>query len=148
MTSIIDRAISKLQGELQDIKQPYMEKPIVEYLEANLDDPLAEHIVLEHKSLKKCIEYIRAEARKKLNGSNGFLPDQEVYDMSIAYFQIDDAVEERQKAEAAAKRSEDAQERQRKASAAREAKQAVNQSSRNPKPNQLSLFDGLEGANA
>lgn len=112
MSSIMERAITKLQGELQDIKQPYMEKPIVDYLEANLDEMLAEQIVLEHKALKKCIEYIRAEARKKLNGNNGYLPDQEVYDMAVAYFQVDDAEEERIKAEVAAKRAEEAKQRQ------------------------------------
>lgn len=148
MASIMEQAAEKLNTELNGIKQPYMEKPVVEYLCGILDEPLAEQVVLDHKTLKKCIEYIRSEARKKLNGNNGYLPDQEVYDMAIVYFQIDDAEEERKKAAEAEKRRKEQEERQLKAKADKEAKQAEKQVAQKPKPDQLSLFDGLEGANA
>lgn len=148
MISIMEQATAKLQGELKAVNQPFMENPIVDYIGKNLDESLAECIVLEHKSLAKCISYINQEARKKLGGKNGGLPDQDVYDMAVAYFRLDDAEEERIKAEVAAKRAEEAKERQRKAKAEKEAKQAEKQPNQKPKPDQLSLFDGLEGANA
>lgn len=148
MDNIMEQAAAKLQKELKTVKQPYMEKPIVEYLCGHLDDALATNIIIDHKSLKKCIDYITAVARKRLKSKSGALPDQEVFDMAVAYFNRDDAEEERKKKAADANRKIGEEERKRKAEADRDAQRKARYEASEPpkkKDSQLSLFD-LMGA--
>lgn len=153
MESIMEQAVAKLNTELKGTKLPHMEKPVVEYVLTAMNEQLAAHIMLSHKTLKKCMDYIRDEARKKLHGKNGYLPDQAVFDMAIAYFNLDDAEEEKKKAEKAKKAKEDAEKRRSETDAnaqkikeERDAAQAKKDQAKAAKGSQLSLFD-LAGTN-
>lgn len=146
MDSAMENTDVKLEKELDNTKQQYLCKPIVEYLRSVMTEELASQILLDHKSMSKCLEFITKEARKLLNSQSGALADQIVYDLAVAYFMRDDAEEERKKAEAEKKQREESEARQQKAKAERNAAAAKTAEKKAAIDNQLSLFELMGGA--
>jgi len=84
-----ETAVQKLDRELAECKDKQsLAEPIALYLisKCNTDSEFAGKVEQENKSLKKCIDYVMDEARKKLNGKSGCLPDKEVYGMAETYY--------------------------------------------------------------
>lgn len=146
MDSVIENTNEKLQKDLDCTKEQYLCKPIVEYLQSVMTGELASQILLSHKSMKKCLEYVTSEARKLLKGQSGALAEQVVYDLAVAYFMLDDTQEEQKKAEAEKKRREESEAQQQKAKAEREAAAAKTAVKKAVSDNQLSLFEMMGGS--
>lgn len=68
------------------------------YLEANASDELKMKIAISGKTLTGAWKYIMAEAKKQLNGKNGYLADEIVYGMCIHYFE-EDSIKEKEQVE-------------------------------------------------
>lgn len=89
----MNKAIEKLTVELsKEHNRAVPSIPILNYLIAQVEEneELASRITLENKTIKECFEYVLQEVRKLLDGKNGWLDDQEVYDLAINYFISDD----------------------------------------------------------
>lgn len=101
----------KLQSET-DKENRVPAEPIAGYLLGIcVENPAFCKLVMqEHKTIQKCFDYVYNYAKQKLQ-SNGWLPDQEIYDAAAAYFLIDDAELERQKAETEAKQAAEREKR-------------------------------------
>jgi len=119
-------AISKIMAGKKEAKHAWvfhLIEPIAEYLIEKIEDgdsdELAAKIAQEHKTYQKCIDFVAKQCEKHLNGRNtGQVKDDEVYLMSLDYFNKDDAEIERQQAEddaAAALKKKEADEKRKKA---------------------------------
>lgn len=96
------KAKQKLDDELKSAGNKAFAIPIMTYLKKRCDeDPgMAEDILQEHKTWKKCFDYIHEKARGYASGSCVAVPDNVVYEWSEDYFRLDDkALEEKKKKE-------------------------------------------------
>lgn len=96
------KAKQKLDDELKSAGNKAFAIPIMTYLKKRCDeDPgMAEDILQEHKTWKKCFDYIHEKARGYASGSCVAVPDNVVYEWSEDYFRLDDkAMEEKKKKE-------------------------------------------------
>lgn len=110
------RAKEKLEGELKNAKDKDFADPVIGYLlkRCEEDDGLAEDVLQNHKTWKKCFSYICEQARKQKSGNCAAVRDDVVYEWVEDYFHLDDkALEEKKEKE----RKE--QEAKRKAEAAK-----------------------------
>lgn len=158
------KAKQKLDDELKSAGNKAFAIPIMTYLKKRCDeDPgMAEDILQEHKTWKKCFDYIHEKARGYASGIFVAVPDNVVYEWSEDYFRLDDKaleekkkkerkeLEEKRKAEAAKRKS--ASGKQKKKAAAKkdnEDKKAAapdkkGKTPKNKEPEgQMSLFDLL-----
>lgn len=149
MTDILQAAIDRLAELAKKGKEKgeHIDR-IVGHLTDNMSVEMAAAIMQEHKTMDKCWAYISGQARKKIKGSSGYLPDQDVYDMAVAYFMRDDAKEERKKAEDEKKQAEELEQRRKENEARmqkekeeKEAAQAKKAEKQAQKDAQLSLFE-------
>lgn len=69
------------------------EQRILDYLQENASEPLAEKINAGEKTLAGCIGYIRHEARKKARNGVAVIEDAEVYGWAVHYFEEDEIKE-------------------------------------------------------
>ena len=65
------------------------EKAILDYLESNASDALAEKINSGQKTLQSCFDYIRGEAKKQAKGGCAMISDAVVFGWAIHYFEED-----------------------------------------------------------
>lgn len=73
---------------------------VLQYLEANASDVLAEKINNGSKTLEGCWKFIEGQAKKKAKGKNSIaVQDQEVFGWAIHFFEEDDIKEAEKKAE-------------------------------------------------
>lgn len=96
------KAKQKLDDELKSAGNKAFAIPIMTYLKKRCDeDPgMAEDILQEHKTWKKCFDYIHEKARGYASGIFVAVPDNVVYEWSEDYFRLDDkALEEKKKKE-------------------------------------------------
>lgn len=96
------KAKQKLDDELKSAGNKAFAIPIMTYLKKRCDEDLgmAEDILQEHKTWKKCFDYIHEKARGYASGSCVAVPDNVVYEWSEDYFRLDDkALEEKKKKE-------------------------------------------------
>lgn len=102
----IDGAIAKLQEELKTAKPKEFADPIIGYLMGRCreSESIAADICQDHKSWKKCYDYIVAKARKKLNNVSGPVRDDVVFEWAEDYYHLDDKAEEEKKAKEDAER--------------------------------------------
>ena len=158
------KAKQKLDDELKSAGNKAFAIPIMTYLKKRCDeDPgMAEDILQEHKTWKKCFDYIHEKARGYASGSCVAVPDNVVYEWSEDYFRLDDKaleekkkkerkeLEEKRKAEAAKRKS--ASGKQKKKAAAKKDNEdkkaaALDKKGKTPKnkepEGQMSLFDLL-----
>lgn len=89
VTAKAAKAKEKLKKEIQgnkDVRVPA--EPIVKHLisKCEEDKKFAERVELKDKSLKGCFDYVFNEVKKKLNGVNGWIDDNEVYKMAETYW--------------------------------------------------------------
>lgn len=73
------------QGKNQEI--------LLDYLEKNASDPLAEKINTGKKTLEGCWEYIRKSARSRATNNIAVIEDVEVFGWAVHYFEEDDIKE-------------------------------------------------------
>ena len=75
----------KADGKNQEI--------LLDYLEKNASEPLAEKINTGVKTLAGCCEFIRKEARKQAMNGVAVIEDAEVFGWAVHYFEEDDIKE-------------------------------------------------------
>ncbi len=142
-------AIKKITESLQGIEEKRVPaEPIAEFLKNKCEDEeFATLVMQEHKSLKRCLDFVYEQARKHLDGANGWIDDNDVYMMAVDYFALDDEELERKKAEEEKKLEEERKQRdvekkkkqaEEKESKTKESKQQA--AAKKVAENQLSLF--------
>lgn len=112
-------AREKLEKERKAAKDSTFADPIIEYLlkRCEEDEGLAQDVIQEHKTWKKCFDYIFDQARKQSKGKCAAVRDDVVYEWAEDYYHKDDKAEEDKKAK---KEAEDKAKRE-KAAAERKA---------------------------
>lgn len=73
------------------------QKIVLEYLEANVSEVLAEKIKSGNKTLGQCWTYITKQAQKQKNGNCACIPDIEVFGWAVHFFEEDQIREEETK---------------------------------------------------
>ncbi len=86
-------AVNKLRNELGKEHNKFLPtEHILKYLltKAYEDLAFAQRVILEKKNAKELFEYMLQEVKKALNGQNGWLDNQVVYEMAVTYFTSDE----------------------------------------------------------
>ncbi len=111
--SVKQMAKEKLEEEMKADKDKTFAEPVIGYLLKRCEDDLglAQDVVQEHKSWKKCFDYIYAQARKQATGNRAAVRDDVVYEWAEDYYHKDDKAEEEKKAREAAERKKKQEER-------------------------------------
>ena len=123
---------------------------------------MAEDVLQNHKTWKKCFDYIYEQARKQKSGNCAAVRDDVVYEWAEDYFHLDDkAVEEKKKKEEEKRKKQqkqDAEKRKQQISKQKPAKEKAPEKTPDAKPvkevkkqapkkneteGQMSLFDLL-----
>lgn len=114
-----DAAKKKLEKELKDANNSAFAESVIGYLlkRCEEDEGLAQDVRQEHKTWKKCFDYIYAQAKKQSKGNCTAVCDDVVYEWAEDYYHKDDKAEEEKKAK---KEAEDKVKRE-KAAAERKA---------------------------
>ena len=73
------------------------QKIVLDYLEANVSEVLAEKIKTGDKTLGQCWTYIVKQAEKQKQGKCAAIPDMEVFGWAIHFFEEDSITEEETK---------------------------------------------------
>ena len=73
------------------------QKIVLDYLEANVSEVLAEKIKTGDKTLGQCWTYIVKQAQKQKQGNCAAIPDMEVFGWAIHFFEEDSIQEEETK---------------------------------------------------
>lgn len=121
------KAKEKLENELKADDDNTFAKPIIGYLlkRCEEDGGIAQDVMQEHKTWKKCFDYINENARKQAVGNRGVVhvPDETAYEWAEDYYHKDDKEEEEKKAKEAAERKakQEKEEAERKAKKKKEA---------------------------
>lgn len=110
-------AKEKLEKEMKADKDKTFAEPVIGYLLKRCEEDLglAQDVAQEHKTWKKCFDYIYEQARKQAKGSSTAVRDDVVYEWAEDYYHKDDKAEEEKKAKEAAKRKKKEEERKKKA---------------------------------
>ena len=100
----------RINREVKDAKNKHVPtvpiaKRLITLIET--DTALGDQILLPHKSLEKCFKYVEEQASKKCTSGRGWIDDDEVYQMAVDYYNLDDAEAERKKEEEHKKREEE-----------------------------------------
>ena len=128
--------------------------PIAKFLLSRLenDEELAAFVNQDHKTLQKCFDFVHEQALKHLDKKNGWIDDDEVYQMAVDYYFADDAELERQKAEKAAqdkiesdKRMEESRVRAAERTAEFEAEKSRKAIEKKQAPGQICMFSAFGG---
>lgn len=119
--SVKQMAKKKLEKEMKADKDKTFAEPVIGYLLKRCEDDLglAQDVVQEHKTWKKCFEYIYEQARKQATGNRAAVRDDVVYEWAEDYYHKDDKAEE---AERAKKEAEAKAKRQKAAAKSKSAK--------------------------
>ena len=125
-------AKEKLEKELEGDKDKGFAEPVIGYLLGRCaeDEGLSQDVVQEHKTWKKCIDYIYEKARKQSVGNKAAIRYDVVYEWAEDYYHKDDKAEEEEKARKEAERKE----KQKKAAADRASKAKKNPAMATPVP--------------
>lgn len=108
----IEKAVQKLEKERADAKNKDFADPIIGYLikRCEEDPGMVEDVLQEHKTWKKCFEYVSKEAKKQVSGNCAAVRDSVVYEWAEDYYRKDDKAEEEKKAKEVAERIKKARE--------------------------------------
>lgn len=111
------KAVEKLEKEKVSAKDKNFAEPILGYLirRCKEDSGLADDVLQEHKTWKKCFDYIFEKARKQASGNCAAIRDEVVYEWAEDYYHRDDKAEEEKKAKEAEERKKKAAEQKKKA---------------------------------
>ncbi len=77
--------MAKIKLKAEDSNQQI----ILDYLEKNSSDSLAERINTGSKTIKQCWNYILSEARKSAKGNCAFVDDTTVFGWAVHFFEED-----------------------------------------------------------
>lgn len=120
-------AKEKLEKEMKDAKNKSFAEPVIGYLlkRCEEDDGLAQDVMQEHKTWKKCYEYIFNQAQKQAKNEKSVAVRYDaVYEWAEDYYHKDDKAEEEKKAKEAAEHKKKEEERRKKCMKAAEKKAA------------------------
>lgn len=100
------QAKKKLEDELIKAEDKTFADPVIKHLlkRCEEDGGLSEDVLQEHKTWKKCMNYIYDQARKQATGNRCAIRDDVVYEWAEDYFHRDDKAEEERKAKREAER--------------------------------------------
>lgn len=120
MSELKDRAIVKLDSEFSNLKkesEKKFAKPCMDYLKKRCEeDPaICEDILQEHKTWRKCYDYVYGQAKKELDNTSGPVWHETVFEWVEDYFHLDDKAIEEQKAKEAVERKKKQEEAAKKA---------------------------------
>lgn len=117
--SVKQMAKEKLEKEMKADKDKTFAEPVIGYLLKRCEDDLglAQDVVQEHKTWKKCLDYIYGRARKQATENRAVVRNDVVYEWAEDYYHKDDKAEEEKKAREAAERKKKQEERAKKAKA-------------------------------
>ena len=112
-----EKACEKLKDEQKNADNKQFAEPVINYLlkRCEEDNSLAQDVMQEHKTWKKCFDYIYSQARKHAKGNVAAVRDDVVYEWAEDYYHKDDKAEEEKKAKEAAERKKKAEESKKKA---------------------------------
>lgn len=115
--SVKQMAKEKLEKEMKADKDKTFAESVIGYLLKRCEEDLglAQDVVQEHKTWKKCFDYIYEQARKQAKGNKAAVRDDVVYEWAEDYYHKDDKAEEEKKAKEAAERKKKEEERKKKA---------------------------------
>lgn len=115
--SVKQMAKEKLEKEMKADKDKTFAEPVIGYLLKRCEDDLglAQDVVQEHKTWKKCLDYIYGQARKQATENRAVVRNDVVYEWAEDYYHKDDKAEEEKKAREAAERKKKQEERKKKA---------------------------------
>ena len=104
--SVKQMAKKKLEKEMKADKDKTFAEPVIGYLLKRCEDDLglAQDVVQEHKTWKKCFDYIYSQARKQIKENCAAVRDDVVYEWAEDYYHRDDKAEEEKKAKKEAER--------------------------------------------
>ncbi len=104
--SVKQMAKEKLEKEMKADKDKTFAEPVIGYLLKRCEDDLglAQDVVQEHKTWKKCFDYIYSQARKQIKENCAAVRDDVVYEWAEDYYHRDDKAEEEKKAKKEAER--------------------------------------------
>ena len=104
--SVKQMAKKKLEKEMKADKDKTFAEPVIVYLLKRCEDDLglAQDVVQEHKTWKKCFDYIYSQARKQIKENCAAVRDDVVYEWAEDYYHRDDKAEEEKKAKKEAER--------------------------------------------
>lgn len=116
------KAISKLDSEFLSLKKESDKKfaePCIDYLKKRCeeDSAICEDILQEHKTWRKCYDYVYGQAKKELNNTSGPVWHETVFEWVEDYFHLDDKAIEEQKAKEVAEHKKKQEEAAKKAKA-------------------------------
>ena len=139
-----ESASEKLQQELAGTNYPRIPiETIVTHLIGlcGEDEAFGQKVLRDHKTLKKCCDYVHEQIRKKITNGICYLEDNVVYKMAEDYYRLDDAEIERKKAEEAKKAAEARAKAEAEQKAKKEAgKKQAKKEKANDDEEQISLF--------
>ena len=121
------------------------QKMVLDYLEANVSEVLAEKIKTGDKTLGQCWTYIVKQAEKQKQGKCACIPDMEVFGWAIHFFEEDSIKEEETKKPIA--RVEVKKEEPKKAAEPKPKKESPREKSPREEllPGQMTIFDLMGG---
>ena len=93
--SVKQKAREKLEAEKKKATQKSFADPVIAYLikRCEEDQGLAEDVMQEGKTWKKCFDYIVEQARKQSNGRSTAVEDHVVYEWAEDYYHKEDKPE-------------------------------------------------------
>lgn len=112
--AVIDRAVAKLEGELEEAKEDENAEPIIEYLigRCRESESLAADVCQDHKTWEKCYAYISSLVKGMVKKRTGavmlHVRDEVVYEWAEDYYHLDDKAEGKKKAKGKAGRQKKA----------------------------------------
>ena len=138
--SVKQMAKEKLEKEMKADKDKTFAEPVIGYLLKRCEDDLglAQDVVQEHKTWKKCLDYIYEQARKQATENRAVIRDDVVYEWAEDYYHKDDKAEEEKKARETAERKKKQKERAKKA-------KAEPQKTESPKPKPKKNSKDMDG---
>lgn len=111
-----ESAKKKLEKELKDDKDKSFAEPVIGYLLERCaeDEGLAQDVAQDHKTWKKCIDYIYEQAQKQAVKKQAVVRSDVVYEWAEDYYHKDDKAEEEEKAKKEAEKKEKRKKEERK----------------------------------
>lgn len=115
--SVKQMAKEKLEKEMKEDEDKDFAEPVIGYLLERCEEDLglAQDVVQEHKTWKKCLDYIYKLAEKQATKMRAVVRNDVVYEWAEDYYHKDDKAEEEKKAREAAERKKKQEERKKKA---------------------------------
>lgn len=124
----VEDARKKLEEEKKQADNPEFAEPVIDYLLKRIEESavLVQDIMQEHKTWKKCFDYIFNQAKKKAKNNRAAVRDDVVYEWAEDYYHKDDKAEEEKKAKEAKERQKRIEESKKKAAEREKERKAKN----------------------